>query len=422
MNRVVVTGLGAISSIGSDAESFWQSLRLGRCGIKAIDSFDVSMLPCRIAADIRDFRPEEHFDRRTTLRMARFTQFAVAAARQAWKMSALPDRLPNPCRGAVILGAGIGGLDVYQESQRKIHEGGLHRMPAMTIPKMIINEGAANISMEFSLRGRAHSIPTACASGTDAIGQAFDLLRCGRADVVVTGGTEAAINQFGIASFCALKALSTNYNDTPEKASRPFDTDRDGFVMGEGAGILILETLQHARHRGAKILAEVCGWGATADAFHLTAPDPNGTGASEAIALALADARAEVGEIDYINAHGTGTPTNDPIETGAIKKVFGKDAYRLKISSIKGHIGHCLGAAGGLEAIATVLALRDGFCPPTIHLDHPDPACDLDCVPNIGTAAPLRAALSISLGFGGHNSVLVFRRFEGRSYPKAGGD
>lgn len=412
MNRVVVTGLGAISSIGSDAGSFWQSLREGRCGIKKIEAFDVSNLTCRIAADIRDFRPEDHFDRRTTVRMARFTQFAVAAARQAWAMASLPERLKDPRDGVVILGTGIGGLDVYQESQRKIDSGGLQRMPAMTVPKMIINEGAANVSMEFGLRGRAHSIPSACASGTDAIGQAFDLLRSGRAQVAITGGTEAAINSFGIASFCALKALSTHFNDTPEKASRPFDIDRDGFVMGEGAGILILETLRHARRRGAVILAEINGWGATSDAFHITAPDPQGRGASEAIAQALADAGALPGEIDYINAHGTGTPSNDPIETGAIKSIFGDDAYRLKISSIKGNVGHCLGAAGGLEAIATVMALRDGFCPPTIHLDHPDPACDLDYVPNIGVNAPLRAALSISLGFGGHNSVLMMRRFE----------
>lgn len=412
MKRVVITGLGAISPIGLDVESFWNGLRAGQCGVGPITAFDPARFPCQIAAQVRDFDPNRYFDRRTSQRMARFTQFALAAAGQAWEAAGLAERLDRPERAGVFLGSGIGGLEVDSEAHFKLFEKGPSRVPAMAIPKMIVNEAAGNISIRYGLHGIAHTLATACASGTDAIGHAFDTIRLGRADLMLAGGSEATIVEFGIAGFCALKALSTGFNSTPEKASRPFDAERDGFVMGEGAGILILESLEHAQERGAKILAELAGYGATSDAYHLTAPDPEGTGAAAAIREALADARLTTADIDYINAHGTSTPTNDPVETAAIKAAFGADAYRLKVSSIKGHIGHCLGAAGGLEAIASVLAIRDGFFPPTLNLDHPDPACDLDYVPNVGQTGEIRAAMSLSLGFGGHNSAILLKRFE----------
>jgi len=412
MKRIVVTGMGAVSPLGTGLEPFWSGVREGRSAVGRITSFDPSNFACQVAAEAKDFDPNQHFDRRTVQRMARFTQMSVVAAREAWKMARLPERLDHPERGAVMLGTGIGGLEVDSEAHRKLFEKGPTRVPAMSIPKMITNEAAGNLSMEFGLHGMAHDISTACASGTDAIGHGFDLLRSGRADIVLAGGAEATIIEFGIAAFCALKALSTSYNDTPEKASRPFDALRDGFVMGEGAGILVLETLEHALGRNAEILAEVAGWGATSDAYHLTAPAPDGAGAAETIRLALADAGLTTADIDYINAHGTGTPTNDPIETAAIKTVFGEDAYRLKVSSIKGQIGHCLGAAGALEAIAVVRSILDNFCPPTIHLDEPDPACDLDYVPNRGIEMEIRAALSLSLGFGGHNSAILIKRYD----------
>lgn len=410
--RVVVTGMGVVSPVGCGVETFWNSLRTSRSGVGPIRSFDASKLPCRVAAEVTDFDPKALLDVRTAQRTARFTQFALVAAREAWQAAGLPERLADARRGSVFLGNGIGGLEVDSEAQFKLFDKGPTRVGALSIPKMIANEAAGNLSMAFGLRGIAHTVVTACASGTDALGHALELIRADKADVVLTGGTEATIIEFGIAGFCALKALSTQYNDTPEQASRPFDADRDGFVMGEGAGVLVFESLEHALNRGAQPLAEIVGWGATSDAFHLTAPDPEGTGAAEAIRLALADASLAPSDIDYINAHGTGTPTNDPIETLAIKKAFGEEeARRLKISSIKGAIGHCLGAAGGLEAVATIQAIRNDFVPPTLHLERFDAACDLDYVPQIGQPLTVRAALSLSLGFGGHNSVAAFKKY-----------
>lgn len=412
MKRVVITGLGAVSPIGLDTESFWNGITNGKLGVGPITAFDASGYPCRVAAQINDFNPEQYFDRRTTQRMARFTQFALVAGDQAAKSAGLTEPLDSAQKAGVVIGSGIGGLEADSDAHRKLFEKGPSRVPAMTIPKMIVNEAAGNLAIRYGLRGPAHALATACASGTDAIGHAFDLIRLGRADLMFAGGAEATIIEFGIAVFCAVKALSTSFNDTPEKASRPFDAARDGFVMGEGAGIMVLESLEHAMKRGAPILAELAGYGVTCDAYHLTAPNPEGIGAASAIQMALADANLTTADIDYINAHGTSTQANDPVETKAIKSVFGDDAYRLKVSSIKGGIGHCLGAAGGLEAIATVLAIRNRFFPPTLNLDRPDPACDLDYVPNIGQTGEIRAALSLSLGFGGHNSVIAIKRFE----------
>lgn len=408
--RVVVTGLGAITPIGNTVEEFWGNIRNSVCGIGTITRFDPSRLDCRVAAEVKNFEPARHMDAKDARRMALFTQYAVAAAKMAWADAGLDKGGSDPERVAVVLGNGIGGAEIHDEGYKTLFERGPGRLSAMTIPKLISNEAAGNISIALQAKGIAHTINTACASSTDAIGLALDAIRAGRADVVISGGTEAAITEFCVGGFCALKALSTKYNDTPAKASRPFDLNRDGFVMGEGAGILVLEEYEHALRRGARIYAEVAGYGGTGDAHHLTAPHPEGEGAVRAMRLALQDAGLALQEIDYINAHGTSTPLNDPMETKAVKAVFGDHARRLKMSSTKSMTGHLMGAAGAIEAIACVLALRDQFFPPTINQETPDPACDLDSVPNRGVSGPVRAALSTSLGFGGHNGVLAFRK------------
>ncbi len=410
--KVVITGMGVISSIGVGVAEFWEGVQTERCGIGPITRFDASDLPCRIAAEIKDYRPDRFMDKRVAQRTAGFSQYAMIAGEEAWKDAALDKHsFDDPNRCSVILGNGIGGLEVDDESHRKLFEKGPSKIPAMTIPRMLANEAAGNLSMLLGIRGAALTMLTACASGTDALGLALDRIRGGRADVVLAGGTESTITAYGLGGFCQLKALSTNFNDTPQKASRPFDKDRDGFVMGEGAGILVLEELEHAQKRGAKIYAELAGYGSTADAYHLTAPSPDGEGAARAIRQALNDAGLKPEEIDYINAHGTSTPTNDPVETAAIKAALGEHAYNVKVSSTKGMMGHALGAAGGLEAIICALAIRDGFFPATINLDEPDPLCDLDYVPNKGRRGDIRVAASTSLGFGGHNGVIVLKRF-----------
>ena len=408
--RVVVTGLGAVTPIGNTVGEFWAGIRNSACGVGAITRFDPSRLDCRVAAEVKNFEAARHIEPKEARRMALFTQYAVAAAKMAWSDAGLDKGGSDPERVAVILGNGIGGAEVNDEAYRTLFERGPGRMSAMTIPKLISNEAAGNVSITLQAKGFAHTINTACASSTDAIGIALDAIRAGRADVVVSGGTEAAITEFCIGGFCALKALSTKYNDAPARASRPFDLNRDGFVMGEGAGILILEDHDHAVRRGARIYAEVAGYGGTGDAHHLTAPHPEGEGAVRAMRLALLDAGLAPEEVDYINAHGTSTPLNDPTETKAVKVVFGDHARRLKMSSTKSMTGHLMGAAGAIEAIVCVLSLRDQFFPPTINHETPDPACDLDCVPNKGVSGAMRAALSTSLGFGGHNGVLAFRK------------
>lgn len=403
--------MGAISPIGCDLHSFWEGLRTEKCGIGPVTLFDASRLACRVAAEVSDFNPKDYFDVRTVQRLGRFSQMAVVAAREAVKNAGLPERLDD-LRAAVMLGNCIGGIEVQCDSENKLFAKGPSRIPAMTVPKMIINEASGNISMDLGIHGPVHTIMTACASGTDALGHALDVIRLGRADIVITGGVEAPITEFTLGGFCTIKALSTSYNDTPELASRPFDKDRDGFVMGEGAGILVFESLESAQRRNAPILAEVAGWGATGDGYHLTAPNPDAVNVKRAILEALADGGLTTADIDYVNAHGTSTPTNDPVETKAIKDAFGpEESKRIKVSSIKGAIGHTLGAAGALEGIACVKAIGDGFYPPTLHLENPDPACDLDYVPNHGVEGNIRAAISLSLGFGGHNSVIAFKKF-----------
>ena len=408
--RVVVTGLGAVTPIGNTVAEFWANIRNGVSGLGPITRFDPARLDCRVAAQVKNFEVAKHIDPKEARRMALFTQYAVSAAKMAWADAGLDQGGSTPERVAVVLGNGIGGAEIHDEGYKTLQERGPGRLSAMTIPKLISNEAAGNVSIALQAKGFAHTINTACASATDAIGLALDAIRAGRAEIVISGGTEAAITEFCVGGFCALKALSTKYNDTPTKASRPFDLNRDGFVMGEGAGILVLEEYEHAVQRGARIYAEVAGYGGTGDAHHLTAPHPEGEGAIRAIRLALQDAGLATTDVDYVNAHGTSTPLNDPMETKAVKAVFGEHARCMKMSSTKSMTGHLMGAAGAIEAIVCVLALQDQFFPPTINYETPDPACDLDCVPNHGLSGNLRAALSTSLGFGGHNGVLAFRK------------
>ncbi|HOV93781.1 MAG TPA: beta-ketoacyl-ACP synthase II [Spirochaetales bacterium] len=424
MNKAVaVTGLGVISPVGNDEDSFWTSLTEGKSGAGPITLFDASSFETRIAAEVKDFKPETWIDPKEARKMARFSQFAVSATLQAWHDASLPqvadssqsgnDGTPYPTeRMAVVLGNGIGGIEVFQDSYSKLLTDGPSRMPPLTIPLMIANEAAANVARIFQLHGPAFTQVTACASGTDAIGQAIDLIRSGRADLVVAGGTEAAISQFAIAGFNKLKALSTHYNDNPQAASRPFDKDRDGFVIGEGAGVLILENYDKAVARGARIRAIASGYGATCDAFHLTAPEPSGVMGAKALSLALEDAGLKPEDIGYYNAHGTSTGLNDPTETAMIKIAFGDYAKDLKISSTKSMTGHCIAAAGALEAIACIKALETGVLPPTINLDNPDleAGCDLNYLPWKAVSARIDAALTASFGFGGHNGALVFER------------
>jgi 3-oxoacyl-[acyl-carrier-protein] synthase II len=413
--------MGAISPIGNSVEEFEAALKAGKSGIGKITAFDTTGFDVTIAAEVKDFDPSRWIDKKDARKMARFTQFAAAGTAQALAQAGLletrsseeggPRLKSDPEKTGVVLGNGIGGFEIITESFHKLITNGPRRMLPLTVPLMIGNEAAGNISMIYGTKGPAYPQVTACASGTDALGQALDLIRSGRCEVVISGGTEACIVPFSIGAFQMLKALSTKYSQEPEKASRPFDAGRDGFVMGEGAGILILESLEHAKNRGAPILAEFAGYGASADAYHITAPDPTGEGGGRAIKLALADADLKPGELHYYNAHGTSTEINDPTETKMIKYAFGDHAYKLKISSTKSMTGHCIAGSGGLEAITCILAIRGGYFPPTINLDNPDPACDLDYVPHKTQYGTVDAAASGSLGFGGHNGVVVFKKY-----------
>ncbi|MDR2739768.1 MAG: beta-ketoacyl-ACP synthase II [Treponema sp.] len=417
--RVVVTGMGAISPIGNSVEEFKQSLIAGKSGIGKITQFDTTGFDVTIAGEVKDFDASQWIDKKDARKMARFTQFAAAATAQALKQADLLEdagegrqRIKgDPNRAGVVLGNGIGGYEIVSESFHKLFDNGPKRMLPLTVPLMINNEAAGNVSMVYGLRGPAYTQITACASGADALGQALDLIRSGRCDVVVSGGTEACITAFAIGGFQMLKALSSKRCDTPEKASRPFDADRDGFVLGEGAGILILETEEHAKARGAAILAEFAGYGGSADAYHITAPDPSGEGGGIAMKYALEDAGIRPEEVQYYNAHGTSTEINDATETKMLKYAFGDHAYKLKISSTKSMIGHCVAGGGGLEVIACILAIREGFFPPTINLENPDPACDLDYVPNKVQYGTVNVAASGNFGFGGHNGIVVFRKY-----------
>jgi 3-oxoacyl-[acyl-carrier-protein] synthase II len=420
--KVVVTGMGVLCPIGNSAEEFKEALVAGKSGIGRITRFDPDGFDSQIAGEVKNFDPSVWMDKKDARKMCRFTQFAVAAARQALDQAGLlaaveteegvKQRIRSVAeRTGVVLGNGIGGFEVVSESFRKLFDLGPKRMLPLTVPMMIGNEAAGNISLLYGIKGPAYTQVTACASGTDALGQALDLIRAGRCDVVISGGTESCIVPFAVGGFNMLKTLSVKHNGDPEKASRPFDADRDGFVLAEGAGILVLESEDHAKGRNADILAEFAGYGAGADAYHITAPDPSGEGGARAVKLALADAGLGAEDIQYYNAHGTSTELNDSMETRMLKEAFGPHAYKMKVSSTKSMTGHCIAGGGGIEAIACILAIREGFFPPTINLDNPDPACDLDYVPNKVQYGEINAAASGSLGFGGHNGVAVFRRY-----------
>ncbi|HHW44982.1 MAG TPA: beta-ketoacyl-ACP synthase II [Desulfotomaculum sp.] len=411
-NRVVVTGLGVISLVGTGVESFWSNLTAGKSGVGLITRFDASAYSTRFAAEVKDFDPARYIDKKEARRMDRFTQFALAAAGMALEDAGMDWEGVDRDRVGVILGSGIGGIETLEEQHQVLLTRGPGRVSPFFIPMMIANMGAGQIAIAYRLRGCNLTTTSACASSAHAVGDAFRLLQRGEADVMITGGSEAPITPLAIAGFCSMKALSAR-NDEPERASRPFDAGRDGFVIGEGAAILILETLEHAQKRGARIYAEVAGYGTSCDAYHITAPDPEGGGAALSMRLALLDAGVAPESVDYINAHGTSTPLGDKLETAAIKQVFGDHAKKLVVSSTKSMTGHLLGAAGGLEAVASVLAIDRGVIPPTINYEEPDPECDLDYVPNRSREFPVKTALSNSFGFGGHNATLLFRKFLG---------
>jgi 3-oxoacyl-[acyl-carrier-protein] synthase II len=411
MTRVVITGMGAITPMGNDVETFWRNVVAGRSGVGPITLFDASAMKTRIAAEVKGFDPEAWFGRKEARRMDRYAQFALAATQQALQDARLDPAHVDRERVGVILGTGIGGIGALVQGVETLMTRGPDRISPFMVPMMLADTAPGLIAIAYGFRGPNMAVVTACASGTNAIGEAMHLIRRGDADVVIAGGAEAAILPVAVAAFNVMGTISTR-NQEPERASRPFDRTRDGFVMGEGAGILILERLEHARARGARIYAEVVGYGTSADAYHITAPLENGEGAALAMRRALADASLSPREIDYINAHGTGTPLNDKSETQAIKAVFGEAAYDVPISSTKSMIGHLLGAAGAVEAIVCIRAITDGVIPPTINYEHPDPECDLDYVPNVARRRPVRTAMSNSFGFGGHNACVIFRRYE----------
>ncbi|GBD12933.1 3-oxoacyl-[acyl-carrier-protein] synthase 2 [bacterium HR24] len=410
--RVVVTGMGAITPLGNSVEEFWQGCLEGRSGIDYLTQFDASTYPVRIAGEVKGFDPDDYMERREARRMARFSQFAVAAARQAIESSGLKPEREDRERIGVLLGVGIGGFPNVDEGMRTVVSKGGMRLDPFFVAKMLPNMAAAHVAMQFGLRGYNNTVTTACAAATQAMGDALELIRSGRADVVISGGAEAALCELGLAGFAVMRALSTQ-NEPPQKASRPFDAKRDGFVAAEGAAIFVLESLEHAMARGAPILAELAGYAATADAYHIVAPCADGDGAVRCMRLALQDAGVAPDEVDYINAHGTSTPLNDAIETLAIKTVFGERAYRIPVSSTKSMIGHCFGAAGAVECVAVIKSIETGWVHPTINYEYPDPDCDLDYVPNQPRRSEVRVVLKNSFGFGGQNACLVFKRFEG---------
>jgi 3-oxoacyl-[acyl-carrier-protein] synthase II len=413
MRRVVVTGLGVLSPLGIGLEANWEALCQGRSGIGAITRFDAANFTSRVAGEVRGFQPEQYMSPKLAKRTDIFIQYALAAAKMALEHSGLTITPELADRVGVMLGCGLGGLTTIERYHKEYIEGGPRKITPFFIPMLISNMAPGHISIELGAKGPNSLVATACAAGSHAIGDSLRLIREGRADVMICGGVESVITPLAVGGFCSMKALSTRSNDEPTRASRPFERDRDGFVIAEGSGILILEELEGARKRGARIWAEVIGYGLNGDAFHMTAPAPGGAGAAACMRLALQDAGIAPSEIDYINAHGTSTELNDLYETQAIKAVFGEHAHKLMISSTKSMTGHLLGGAGGVEGVFTSLALSRGVIPPTINLENPDPACDLDYVPNQARESKIKIALSNSFGFGGTNACLVFRRFDG---------
>ncbi|AIE59339.1 beta-ketoacyl-ACP synthase II [Bacillus methanolicus] len=407
--RVVVTGIGAVTPLGNDVDTTWNNIIAGVSGIDLMTRVNRDEYPAKVAAEVKDFNPETFIDKKDARKMDRFTQYAVAASLMAVEDAGLVINEENANRIGVWIGSGIGGMETFEQQFETFLNRGYRRVSPFFVPMMIPDMATGQVSIILGAKGFNSCTVTACATGTNSIGDAFKVIQRGDADAMITGGTEAPITKMAVAGFCANTALSTNPD--PKTASRPFDKNRDGFVMGEGAGIIVLEELEHAKARGAKIYAEIVGYGATGDAYHITAPAPAGEGGARAMKIAIKDAGLRPEEIQYINAHGTSTEYNDKYETLAIKEVFGDHAYKLAISSTKSMTGHLLGAAGGIEAIFTVLALKESILPPTINLETPDPECDLDYVPNEARKQEIDAAISNSFGFGGHNATIVFKKY-----------
>lgn len=412
MRRVVVTGVGLITSLGTGTEKSWEAIKAGKCGIKEIKSFDTTESAVKIAGEVTDFDPTEFgIEKKEVKKLARNTQFAIAAAKMALEDSGLVIDDKNATKVGTIVSSGIGGIEIFEDQYGTMLEKGVRRISPFTIPAMINNMASGNVGIYFGAKGPNKAVVTACAAGTHSIGDSYEMIKSGRTDAMITGGTEACITKFAINAFANMKALSTR-NDDPEKASRPFTADRDGFVMGEGAGILILEELESAKARGAKIYAEVVGYGETCDAYHITSPAEGGEGATRAFVMAMEEGNIKPEEVGYINAHGTSTPANDRNETAAIKDAFGASAYTMNVSSTKGATGHGLGAAGGIEGVILALSIAEGIVPPTINLDNPDPTLDLNYTPNEMIKREIEVGMSSSLGFGGHNAVIAMRKYK----------
>lgn len=408
--RVVITGMGAVTPIGNDVGSFWNGVKASECGIDFIKSMDTENFKVKIAAEVKDFNPEAAIDKREARRMDKYCQYAMVATEEAIKDSQIDLEAMDKYRLGVLVSSGIGGLGTMENEHKRMITKGTTKVSPFLIPMMIENIAGGNIAIKYGAKGPCISVVTACATGTNSIGEGFEMIKANRADVIIAGGTEASITGIGMAGFTSLTALSNSQD--PKKASTPFDKNRSGFVMGEGAGVVILEDLDHAKARGAKIYAEVVGYGTTCDAYHITSPSPDGEGAARAMKQAIDQAGIKLNEVSYINAHGTSTPYNDKFETIAIKNVFGDNAYNIPVSSTKSMIGHLLGASGAVELIVCAKALQDGFIPATIGYEEKDEDCDLDYVPNVGRKAELRYALTNSLGFGGHNATLLLKRWE----------
>jgi len=411
--RVVVTGCGVVSSLGCEVAEFWDKICAGKSGVGPIERFDCSEYKVTFGGEVRHFKPEEHMplDPKEQRRMDRFVLFGLVASHKAITASGVDFEQGDPYRHGVLIGSGIGGLNEIEDQHDTLYNKGPSRVSPFMIPKLMVNAASGNVSVNWKLKGPNSAVATACASATNAIGDAFRLIQYGEADVMVTGGSEAAMTPMGLSGFARMNALSKR-NDDPERASRPFDTDRDGFVLAEGAGVVILEELEHARARGATIYAELVGYGMSADGSHMTAPDPEGRGAGYAMKKALADADLSPDKIDYINAHGTSTPLGDKAETTAIKTIFGDHAYKLAVSSTKSQLGHLLGASGGVEFVICSLAMQEQIAPPTINLENPDEACDLDYIPNEARSMKMDYILTNSFGFGGHNACLVLKKYD----------
>lgn len=408
--RVVITGLGAITPIGNNVEEFWKGIKEGKSGIDEITLFDTTDYKAKLAGEVKNYNPEDYLDKKSAKRLDRFSQFAVIASKEALEDSGINNENTDMTRVGVIVSSGIGGLKTIEDQNKNLIEKGPDRISPMFIPTAIVNMATGNVAIELGLKGESFAMVTACASATHSIGEAFRMIRHGYQDAMVVGGTEASITPTGVAGFSNIKALSTTEDKL--RASIPFDKERSGFIMGEGAGVIVLEELEHAKKRNAKIYAEIVGYGASSDAYHITSPLPDGEGGARAMVNAIKDANLKPEDVTYINAHGTSTPLNDKCETAAVKTALGEQSKKVMVSSTKGHTGHLLGAAGGVEAIACIKAIEDSFVPPTIGYKVPDEECDLDIVPNEGRNMEVKVAMSNSLGFGGHNSSVIFKKYE----------